>query len=196
MAYNSDCVTSAADSIAVQVEDLISRLGGRDRVAINKHLAICDAEADDVHGNLWRRLAGLLATLARAQPRRRGTHALQFLIRDGAYRKQVFALEDRHNGVLVVYLPDVLDKAVAAGHLVVVDDELRFPGYAGETAPVTVMTAANSPGAPEHVEHMLGWNRKAIRLVVRTVRPDPREITVAEALCRLAALEWRDGTVT
>jgi hypothetical protein len=181
---------SEADRIAARMDDLLARLNDRDRAAIEKHLATCDAEPDRTHGNLWRRLAGLLAALTTVIPRRRGVQALQFFTPDGTYRKQVFALEDRHNGVVVLYLPDVLEKALARNVLARDGENFSLPGSPGHALCITIITAASSPGAPEHVEHMLGWNRKALRIVIGSNQSKPGELNAVESLCRIAAEDW------
>ena len=83
-----------------------------------------------------------------------GQHAVQFFIADGKYRMQVFALEDARDGRLMVYLPDILAKA-------------RRPGPPGGAQPES-LDSANTPNPSPHIKHMLGWNRKAVRITLPT----------------------------
>ena len=181
-----------ADRVAARMDEFLERLSERDRAAVEKHLATCDAEPDRTHGNLYRHLAGLLASLAPMVPRRRGIQAIQFFIADGPYRKQVFALEDRHNGVVILYLPDVLAKAIPLNLLARNPDNENFliPGSPDQPISLTIIDSSQARGTPEHVEHMLGWNRKALRLVLGTGQSNPAELKLADALCRLAAEDW------
>lgn len=165
-----------ATSSAADIETFLTGLAGKDRSNIEKHLAACDAEPDPTHGKLWRRLAVGLRRLAPLPVQTVGQHAVQFFIADGKYRMQVFALEDARDGRLMVYLPDILAEAEKAG------------------APLGVLKpesldAANTPNPSPHIKHMLGWNRKAVRLTLAT-RATPQQISAAETLCALAADRW------
>lgn len=90
----------------------------RDRVNLEKHLTACDAESDPAHGALWRRLMVKFSQLAPMPVTTVGIQVVRFFIADGKYRMQVFALEDNYDGSLVVYLPNVLTKAVSEKILV------------------------------------------------------------------------------
>ena len=46
-----------------------------------------------------------------------GQRAVQYFAADGKYRRQVFAMEDLRDGVLAVYMVDVLKEARRAGVL-------------------------------------------------------------------------------
>jgi hypothetical protein len=164
---------------AADMETFLTGLAGKDRSNIEKHLAACDAEPDPTHGKLWRRLAVGLRRLAPLPVQTVGQHAVQFFIADGKYRMQVFALEDGRDGRLMVYLPDILAEAEKVG------------------APVGVLKpealdANNTPNPSPHIKHMLGWNRKAVRLTLLT-RASPQQIAAAETLCALAADRWSSG---
>ena len=114
-------------------ETFLTKLGVRDRQAVERHIAVCDAEPTPAHASLWKRLACVLAALASrptgndeqraAQTARQfgvqtaGQRALQFFAPDGKYRRQVFALEDLRDGMISVYTADALDAALRAGAL-------------------------------------------------------------------------------
>jgi hypothetical protein len=176
--------------IETRLEELLARTGARDRANIEKHLAVCDAEADAGHALLWRRLLVKLGELAPMALITVGLQVVRFFIADGKYRMQVFALEDHGNGLLAVYLPNVLAKAVSAKLLVKNGGQ-----YSPATAPqqflnVQQMDANNPSDPPEFVKHMTGWNRKAVKLTLLTSEPDSPLVNMAESLCELAASQW------
>jgi len=94
---------------------LLLRLAARDRAAVEKHVAVCEAEATLDHVNLWKRVACLLCNLAPKAAQAAGQRAVQFFAADGKYRRQVFAMEDLRDGVLAVYMVDVLEEARRQG---------------------------------------------------------------------------------
>jgi len=179
---------STSDTFA----DLLARSGAKERASIEKHLAACDAENDPAHGKLWRRIAGRLGGLSPMNVQTAGQHAVMFFIPDGKYRMQVFALEDQRDGLLLVYLPDVLDQAVKAKILTKPNaaGEYAIPGAKRQTLTVLAMDAQNTPEPPVHVKHMLGWNRKAVRVSLPTTDPNSPQVAATEALCALAAKKW------
>ena len=165
-----------ATSDAADMETFLTGLAGKDRSNIEKHLAACDAEPDPAHGKLWRRLAVGLRRLAPLPVTTVGQHAVQFFIADGKYRMQVFALEDGRDGRVIVYLPDILAEAEKVG------------------APVGVLKpesldASNTPNPSPHIKHMLGWNRKAVRITLLT-HASAQQVSATEKLCDLAAGRW------
>ena len=188
-------------------EALVAGAAAKDRSNITKHLAACDAEPEGDHAALWRRLAVSLRKLAPMPVQTVGQQAVLFFVPDGKYRMQVFALEDGRNGKLVVYLPDVLEAGIrdrilteppASARRPAGDDDeaggvpaVEYPirGKRGQTLRVEALTGSNTPDPPPHVRHMLGWNRRAIRLVLPAIADAP-QADAAEALCALAAKSW------
>ena len=187
---------------------LLARLGTRDRQAVEKHVAVCEAEATPEHANLWRRLAGLLARLAFApvgaqgertgQTSRQfgvqttGQRAVQFFAPDGKYRRQVFALEDLRDGVLVVYMVDALEAALKAG---IVRGPVRvaegvsvyeLKGVAHASVKFEVVNAANLGSAPDYYRHMVGWNRSLLKMTVKSAG-GAEHFAELERVCTLAA---------
>ena len=177
----------SSKEITARMDEMLAKVTAKDRAGMEKHLALCDAESDARHGNVWRRLAGLLAGLVSLPPRTCGSTSLTFFIPDGKYRQQVFALEDRRDGTLLVYLPDVATKAVRQALLAKDDGHYILPGTDRLFAEII---DSNLPELPSHVKPMLGWNRKAIRLSISTDFPDSRQLDTAELLCCLAAESW------
>jgi hypothetical protein len=105
----------------------------------------------------------------------------------------VFALEDLGDGALSVYAVDALAAAVRAG-------VLRGPvaasaagavlyeagGAPGTVVAVEVLTSGTTADAPDYFRHMLGWNRKAIKVTLPTTAT-PSQVRAVEALCAMAA---------
>lgn len=173
--------------ITARMEEMLSKVTAKDRAGVEKHLALCDAEQDATHGRVWRRLAGLLAGLVSLPARTCGASAMTFFIPDGKYRQQVFALEDRRDGTVLVYLPDVAHKAVTQSLLAKCDGGYTLPDSDHLYAEII---DGSLPEAPSHVKPMLGWNRKAIRVSISTNFHDKSQLSTAELLCCLAAESW------
>jgi hypothetical protein len=177
-----------------RLENLMALAGARDRVNIEKHLAACDAEPNSEHGLLWRRLMAKLSELAPLPIRTAGSQIMQFYVADGKYRMQVFALEDRCDGTLVLYLPNVLTKAVSEKLLVKNSGQYSLAGAAKQVLSIDQMDVNNPSDPPEFVKHMMGWNRKALKLTLLASDSDSAQVNAAESLCELAAKQWAIST--
>jgi hypothetical protein len=200
-------------------QTFLGRLGVRDRQAVERHVAACEAEPTPEHARLWRQLACLLASLAakpqsdaadaaaRTGPASRqfgvqasGQKAVQFFTADGKYRRQLFALEDLRDGVLVVYTVDALAAALRAGALrgpVRTDDDgvpvYELCGCGGHaTVGVQALTAANVGEAPNYYRHMVGWNRTALKITLPVAGVEGR-LRALNVLYALAARQVADG---
>jgi hypothetical protein len=175
---------------AQEVEAFLSRLSAKSRTAIDRYLATLD-ESNAAHAALWRRLAILLAKLAPDALETSGQAAVQFFIADGKYRMQVYALEDLRDGNLSVYTNDILDRALQAGILKGPPEgdppTYRIKGPQKHQLRIETLTAANTGSAPNYYRHMLGWNRKAIRITLSTSFCTPDHLSAVETLCQLAA---------
>ena len=101
----------AALAAPVDFDTFQAKLAPKDRLNVQRHLAALEADAD--HAALWTRLACDLMTLAPHAAKTNGQQSVQFFIPDGKYRMQVFALEDKRDGKLTVYVGNVLDEAQA-----------------------------------------------------------------------------------
>jgi len=180
-------------------ETFLSTLGERDRRNFRNHLSACEAEQDSPRGALWKRLACTLGTLTGKPARTTGKRAVQFYVADGQYLMQLFALEDPHDGTLVVYAPDALEAAVSAGVLrgpvSVEGDVLLYEvgGLPGMNLRVEVLSAAKTVDAPEYYRHLLGWKRRALKVTLRTTAAQA-QVRACEALCRLAARQLTAGS--
>jgi hypothetical protein len=184
----------------VDFETFLGKLGAKDRQNIEKHIAALEAEPDNKHLKLWKRLVTSLATLAGHAAQTNGQQSIQFFIADGAdgrYRKQVFALEDVRDGKVTIYTGDVVEKALASGILEPGQPGTfgiapGVPGGSGSERPgltIDALDSTNTPDPPAFYKHMLGWNRKALRIVLPNDAATV-QINAAEELCALAARDW------
>jgi hypothetical protein len=175
---------------------LLLRLAARDRAAVEKHVAVCEAEPTHDHANLWKRVACLLCNLAPKAAQAAGQRAVQFFAADGKYRRQVFAMEDLRDGVLAVYMVDVLEAARRQGLMrapiahngkgVVYLEGAERPGV---TLAMESLTSANTATAPDYYRHMVGWKRTVLKVTLPTASSSEAEIAALEALCAIAGKE-------
>ena len=150
-----------------------------DRHLTSRHLMACEAERSPTHARLWRRLAVSLFRLAPLRPEWANRNGMRFFVPDGDYRRQLFALEDRFDGRVHVYLPDVLQPN--AEELVALT-----PGS------WVISSRQNTPKPAAHVEHMLTWNRRALRVTVSALEPSATCVAAVERACAAAAgPRWR-----
>jgi hypothetical protein len=175
-----------------EYETFLAKLSERDRRNVRKQVAACEGELTPDHVRLWKRLACMLGALTDKAAKTTGMRAVQFFIADGAYQMQVFALEDQRDGTILVYAPDALEAALSSG---VIRGPVGAAGGAGlyEVAEVPglnieieVLSATNTVDAPDYYRHLLGWNRQALRIKLRTTAGHA-QVDACERLCRLAA---------
>jgi hypothetical protein len=172
-------------------DGFLTALSARDRLNIERHIAVCEAEPTLDHAKLYKRLAGSLYGLAPQAIRTTGQRAVQFFVADGKYRVQAFALEDLCDGKVTIYLTDALDAAITQGILKRRaksdgDTTLYELGDASGTfLAMERLTSANTVEAPDYYRHMLGWNRKALRLTLPT-NATTAQVKAAEAMFVLA----------
>jgi hypothetical protein len=178
-------------SVESRFESLLQRVGAKCRVNIEKHLALCDAEPTSGHGRLWRRLAAKLGELAIMPAQVAGPQAVQFFVPDGKYRQQVFSLEDLRDGNLSVYLTDVLSDAVAAKVIKKAGKIYTSSGAKKEPLAIELLDSSTTRDPAPHMKHMIGWNRKAIRIVLSTNETSEEIIAATEGLCEVAARRWQ-----
>ena len=107
--------------------------------------------------------------------------------------KQVFALEDRRDGSILLFTPDVLAESLKTGILAKPPagraGEYPIRAHKGEVLHVESLDAANTPDPQPAIKHMLGWNRKALRVTLPAIVNAP-QLAAAAALCELAAKSW------
>ena len=172
-------------------DGFVARLGDRDRLNVTRHLTACETDGQAGHAVLWRRVVGILGDLSPHAAKMSGMRAIQFFAADGKHRKQMFALEDARDGVLLVYAPDVLRGALAAKTIALNGDDdaaarhYDICGKPGERLLIESLTAAGTTFAPDFYRHMLGWNRTAIRFTL-PIAATPAQIEAMQQLCSLA----------
>lgn len=178
---------------ATAFENFLTTVSARDRANIEKHVAVLDAEAGPGHAKSWRQLALVLRRLAPLAANTIGPQVIQFFVADGKYRMQVFALEDKRDGLIIVYLPDVLAASVKAGILAKPPaghpDDYPIKSHKAEALHVESLDAINTPDPQPAIKHMLGWNRKALRLTLPALA-NAAQLAATEAMCELAAKVW------
>src|SRR5688572_31261627 len=175
-------------------ENFLTTMSARDRANIEKHVAVLDAEAGPGHAKSWRQLALILRRLAPLSANTIGPQVIQYFVADGKYRMQVFALEDKRDGSILVYLPDVLAASIKAGILAKPPaghaNDYPIRSAKAEALHVESLDAANTPDPHPAIKHMLGWNRKALRLTLPALA-NTAQIAATEAMCALAAKAWQ-----
>lgn len=184
----SSAVTAALSKPA-EFELFLGKLGARDKANIDRHVAACEAESTANHYHLWRRLVQVLFTLAGHAVQTAGQQAIQFFVADGKYRMQLFALEDLRDGKVIVYLPDVLQQALDSGLLTAKKNGDSY-SYAikrsgGEGLEIESLDGA-TPNPSPWFKHMLGWNRKALRIILPASASES-QLSAVERLCGFAA---------
>ena len=175
---------------------LARKLARKERAKIEKHLAMRETETGPALSKLWRKVASVLGNLAPLPAQTMGNLAVLFFIPDGKYKMQVFALEDAGDGNLSVYLPDVLAAAQKKKILLKekVPGEYAIGGNASHTLKLESLDASNTPSPHPHVKNLIGWNRKAIRVILPAAVVDGPQPAAAAALCELASKNWAKGS--
>lgn len=161
-------------------------VASKDRTNILRHLLAC--EADPAHVKLWRQLAGILSAHAPLSVQTSGSLSVLFFVPDGKYRMQAFALEDQRDGTILVYLPDILDKAVKEKLVTPTDDPHGFSvgGRRGPQLRMQKLDSQNTPDPPPHFKNMLGWNRRALRITLIVANTPQALVDATDKLCALA----------
>jgi hypothetical protein len=174
-----------------KIEPILERVGVKERAKIDKHLAVCDAETTAMHGKLWRKVVSVLGELAPLSMQSAGNNTWKFFIADGKYRMQVFALEDPLDGMLRIYLPDVLAESLKGKILSRTPVPQTF-AVSGSKAQLKIesLGAQEAIDAAPHFKHMLGWNRKALRVSVSTTQTDDALDGAIQAMAEMAAKKW------
>ena len=178
----------------VDYPSFLLKLGTKDRLNVERHVAACDAEPDDAHSRNYRRLVTVLAGMAPHAAKTHGQQAVQFYIPDGKYRMQVFALADQRDGVMVLYVEDVLDVALEAGQLsgpnevAEVNNSYRIKGSV-DSLKIDRLDGKTANPSPFYKD-MLGWNRRALRITL-PAGATADQMKATEYLASIAALKWQ-----
>jgi hypothetical protein len=172
----------------------LQKLGTKDRLNVERHVAACDAEPDAAHSANYRRLVCVLAGLAPHAAKTHGQQAVQMYVPDGKYRMQVFALQDQRDGVIVVYCDDVLDAARKSGLLngpyEVADQNNSYRiGKTPDSLKIDQLDGKSANPSPFYKD-MLGWNRKALRITL-PANATQNQVHAAETICAIGAKKWQ-----
>ena len=73
-------------------------------------------------------------------------------------------------------------------------DEYTVAAGNGQTIQIEALTAQNTPNPSPFYKHMLGWNRKAVRITLPVDASEP-SIKAAEHICAISAQRWRQAAV-
>lgn len=176
----------------IEYIEFLVRLLPKDRLNVERHVAMCEANQGPAHTALWQRVACALMTLCDSSAKTVGRHTMQFFVPDGKYRLQVFALHDQHNGHLLVYAYNVLDEAFAAGLLErpTAEDSTTYRLTGGRDLLNIEQIDARSVTPAPYYKEMLGWNRRAIRITLPT-DATPAQVEAVENLCALSKGKWK-----
>ena len=186
-------VTGAAIS-PIDYAGFLVKLGTKDRLNVERHVAACDAEPDESHSKNYRRLLTVLGGLAPHAAKTHGQQAIQFYIPDGKYRMQVFALADQRDGVISVYCEDVLDPILKAGELTGpfevadVNNSYRVRDMV-DSVKIDRLDGKTANPSPFYKD-MLGWNRRALRITIPATAT-AEQVRVVERLASIAAVKWQ-----
>lgn len=179
----------------IDFETFLAKLATRERVNAQRRVEVLEAEVDPSRVRLWKWLTCALMTLAYHSAKLVGRQVIQFYVADGKYRMQVFALEDLQDGQFTIYCPDVLQEAIDAG--LMVPAEKGEPNLhqlkAGGLLFIESIDGKSLNPAP-HFKDMVGWNRKALRIVLPP-SASPAQTEATTLLCAIAAAHFvpRDG---
>jgi hypothetical protein len=185
-------VKSAQALIAgpIGYSEFLEKLGAKDKLNAEKHVAACETGPVPGHAKLWKRVATTLMTLSSNLAKVNGQQSIQFYVPDGKYRKQVFAMEDLRKDAIHVYCTDVLDEAIKLKLLKPTkgnDEDVALyalPG-SGESLPIEKLNGQTANPA-EFFKHMIGWHREAIRITLPLNASDA-QVDTALTLCALNA---------
>jgi hypothetical protein len=189
----SKLLVEASESLRqpLSFEEFLAKLPPKDRVNAEKRVVALEATGAPGLAELWRRVAAALMTLAPHAAKLVGKQTVQYYVADGKYRMQVFALEDLQDGRLTVYCPDVLADAVEAGLLA--PPTAAEPGGTGTYGIVGTPDALridaldrDSLNPAAHFKDMVGWNRRALRLMLPPTA-SAEQVAAAELVCAIAA---------
>jgi hypothetical protein len=174
-------------------DEMVGKLSPKDRQNMEKQLTSYDEAGDKGRATLWKRLVGTMSDLAPGvPPKTSAQRTVQFFVPDGKWRMQVFAIEDRKDGVIAVYIEDVLSEAIKAGVISKAKTKTGVPGEyvaKGTETPIVIeqLDGKTEMDPAPFYKDMLGWNRKALRVTVGGDAPEGHA-RVIEKLCELAAV--------
>ena len=163
----------------------------KDRLNAQRYIDACMTQNDSRHAAVWKRLLTALGTLAPHAAKFSGQRGVQFYVADGKYRMQVFAVEDRQDGNLLIYASDPSKaKAGKGGEDKDGKREPRKQRVANSADFLNITPLDGStPDLQPIFKDMVGWNRRAICISL-PVHATDEQIEAAEALCVTSSSVW------
>src|SRR5438128_278324 len=156
----------AALANTISYNEFLDKLGAKDRLNAEKHVAACEQSSVPTHAKLSKRLACAMMSLSSNLAKVNGQQSVQFYVPDGKYRKQVFALEDLRKDHITVYCADVLEDAIKAKLLRPTkgeEDGVAIYGLPKGSETLAIEKINGSTVNPaEFFKHMVGWHREAL----------------------------------
>jgi len=183
---------SAQDAISkpISYEQFLEKLGAKDRLNAEKHVAACESGPVPHHAKLWKRVVTTLMTLSSNLAKVNGQQSIQFYVPDGKYRKQVFAMEDLRKDAITVYCNDVLEEAIKLKIIKPTkgnEDDIALYAIPGSSDTLAIEKLNGQTANPaEFFKHMIGWHRQAIRITLPLNASDA-QVDTALTLCALNA---------
>jgi hypothetical protein len=184
-----------AGPINVDYDGFLAKLTPKDRLNIERHITAVEEVSTKVHAKLWKRLATMMMSMAPHSAKANGQQSMQFYIQDGKYRKQIFAIEDLRDGTIHAYAADAIDEAIKLGLILKPKstdepDQFRLPNTT-EMLNVERLDGKVSNPAP-FFKDMLGWNRRAIHVIL----PVMADEAIADVTAKLLEMGARkDGAI-
>lgn len=182
----TDNIANATATVPVEFtwETFIAKLGMRDRTNALKRLAAMEAGPQPALAPLWKSLCELLMSNSGHSAILNSKQSVQFFAADGKYRMQIFALQDDLPGEVIIYAPDVVEKAVTK-------KIIRKPRATdaknlyrlGDNDQTLTIDQLNGDG-PEHppfFKDLMSWKRKCMRISI-PVPPSPEQMQALIAL--------------
>ncbi len=185
----SSRATPYKSEIERRYEGFLEQLSVKGRATMLKHDELCAADAAQGYGELWKRLAGGLGKLAGHATEMLGQASLKFHIADGKYKQQVFAIEDNRQGVIVLYLPDVVAQAIERKIIANGSAPRSYKVVGGESTLLQLELINAETRDMTVCKAMVGWGRRALRIDL-SVSAKEKQIRTVELLCELAAETW------
>jgi hypothetical protein len=172
------------EPLKMDYDGFLAKLTPKDRLNIERHITAVEELSTKGHAKLWKRLAVAMMSMAPHSAKANGQQSMQFYIQDGKYRMQIFALEDLRDGSVHVYAADAVDEATKGGLFAKAKpgdepNELRLTGTT-DTLNVERLDGKVSNPAPFYKD-MLGWNRRAIHIMLPNTATDAQ----IDAACKL-----------
>jgi len=167
--------------------EVMESVSPKDRANLQKHLdALTPRPA---HADLWKAIVATLSSHAPHACQTVGMESIRFFVQDGTYKLQLFALEDKPDEPMRVYVPNVLEAALRTKLIKRTAGKTTFGlgSDADKHVEIEELDGSNTMDPPVHYKFMIGLNRKALRI---TLPPSERSMAAVvdfvRGMCALA----------